>query len=227
MDPRERMEDQEETLLAALDGRQANIWTALPGIIQSYNAEAMTAVVQPSIQIGLQQPDGSFVNTALPLLLDCPVIFPNGGGFTLTFPIAAGDECLVLFANRCIDAWWQNGGVQPQAEFRMHDLSDGFAQVGPFSQPRRLENVSAANVQLRNNAGDVYIEMQPNGRVRIQAIDIQLHATERFAWDVNGYGVSYKYEGANVWQVDTYFNPVPPQVVNTDAHDINPPEIPG
>ena len=31
-------------------GRQAMIWTALPGIIQSFNADALTCEVQPAIQ---------------------------------------------------------------------------------------------------------------------------------------------------------------------------------
>ena len=31
------------------------------------------------------------------------MVFPGGGGFALTFPVAAGDECLVVFASRCID----------------------------------------------------------------------------------------------------------------------------
>ena len=67
-----------------------------------------------------------------------PVVFPGGGGFALTFPVAAGDECLVVFASRCIDAWWQSGGVGEPMEPRMHDLSDGFALIGVRSQPAHV-----------------------------------------------------------------------------------------
>lgn len=102
----------------------------------------------------------------LPILPDVPVVFPGGGGFALTFPVAAGDECLVVFASRCIDAWWQSGGVGEPMEPRMHDLSDGFALVGVRSQARRLSPaVDSGNVQLRSDDGKTFVEMTPGGDV--------------------------------------------------------------
>lgn len=154
----------------ALDGRQTTIWTALPGIIESFDAAKMTCVVQPAIQGRNTTKDGvaSFVN--MPLLLDCPVVFPGGGGVTLTFPVKKGDEALVVLASRCIDGWWQLGGVQPQLEARMHDLSDGFALVGVRSQPRKLSGVSTAHAQLRSDDGEAFVDLDPTGHVvKIQA----------------------------------------------------------
>lgn len=164
MDPRERANDFEEGLRAALDGRQVGIWTALPGIIESFDADAMTAKVQPAIQGRQSTPDGasSFVN--MPLLLDCPVVFPSGGGVILTFPVKQGDECLVVFSSRCIDAWWEQGGVQPPMEARMHDLSDGFVLVGPRSQPQKIAGLSTSNAQLRSDGGETFIELDPEGQ---------------------------------------------------------------
>ena len=159
MDRRERMNDPEETLRAAMDGRQASFWTSLPGIIVSFNGVAQTAVVQPAIMGQYRSPTGALIPVKMPLLLDCPVKFPSGGGFTLTFPIAADDECEVTFASRCIDAWWQQGGIQPPAEFRMHDLSDGFVFVGPRSQPRVISGLSTTTAQLRSDDGLMYIEL--------------------------------------------------------------------
>jgi phage baseplate assembly protein gpV len=78
----------------------------------------------------------------------------------MTFPVVAGDECLVVFSSRCIDAWWQNGGyANNQAMFRMHDLSDGFAFVGISSVPQVQPAISTNSVQLRNNAGTIYVEI--------------------------------------------------------------------
>lgn len=169
MDRRERMKDTAEVLRSFEDNLRANLWTALPGIVQSFNNAAMTCVVQPAVMVSVRTPSGTFVPTRLPLLLDVPVIFPSGGGFTLTFPIKVGDEGLVHFASRCIDSWWQSGGIQPQAELRFQDLSDGFIEVGIFSQPRVLPVVSADNVQLRNNEGDLYVEMTPDKRINLKA----------------------------------------------------------
>lgn len=148
----------------ALDGMRAGLWTALPGIIQSFSgggAFPLTCAVQPAIKVLVRQQDGTVESTALPMLVDCPVQFPSGGNCSLTFPVAPGDECLVVFADRCIDAWWQSGGVQEQAEVRMHDLSDGFVLLGFRSKPRALSGVSATSAQLRSEDGSTYIEMNP------------------------------------------------------------------
>lgn len=157
----ERVNDNQEALRLALEGHQAQLWTALPGIIQSFNSSAITCVVQPSIKAQVRAPDGSEQWASLPLLLDCPVVPMRGGGCTLTFPIAQNDECLVIFASRCIDAWWTAGGVQVQSEFRMHDLSDGFAIVGPFSQATKISGWSTSAVQLRSNDGQAYLQLNP------------------------------------------------------------------
>lgn len=169
MDRRERLDDQVEAVRAALDGRQAELWTALPGVVERFDPAAMTVAVQPAVKGRITLEDGSQTSVSLPLLVDVPVVFPSGGGFTLTFPVAPGDDCLVVFASRCIDAWWQSGGVQEPLEARMHDLSDGFALVGPFSQLRVLPGVSAEDVQLRTDDGQAHVTIQPD--YTIQAVN--------------------------------------------------------
>lgn len=149
----------------ALDGYRAGIWTALPGIIQRFNPEAMTCEVQVAIKMKVRKQDGTSDSVAIYPLVDCPVQFPAGGQCTLTFPVAAGDECLVVFASRCIDAWWQSGGVQEQAEARMHDLSDGFVLLGFRSKPRVLSDFSTSTTQLRSDDGATCIELDPAGQL--------------------------------------------------------------
>ena len=118
--------DENERQSQFFAGKQAAIWTAIPGIIQKFDAVALTCEIQPAIQGKNRKEDGTIELVNLPLLLDCPVVFPHAGGCSLTFPIKSRDECLVIFACRAIDLWWQSGGIQPPAEIRMHDLSVGF-----------------------------------------------------------------------------------------------------
>lgn len=189
MDRRERFDDPVEAQRAALDGRQAELWTALPGVVQSFDPVAMTVSVQPAIKGRVSLPDGSAVSVSLPLLVDVPVVFPCGGGYTLTFPVAPGDDCLVVFASRCIDGWWQVGGVQEPLETRMHDLSDAFCLVGPRSQPAVIPDVSTTTTQLRTDDGQVYVELAQDGqvvtintpgRVVINAAQVEINASESF-----------------------------------------------
>lgn len=161
MDKLQKYGDPMAALGTAMRASRADLWTALPGIVVSFDSEALTCQVQPTIKAQVQQPDGSVVTEPLPLLVDCPVQFPAGGNCTLTFPVKQGDECLVVFASRCIDAWWQSGGVQEQAELRMHDLSDGFVLLGFRSRPRALSGVSGSSTQLRSDDGTTYIDLNP------------------------------------------------------------------
>lgn len=148
--------------------RQANIWTLLPATIVSYNAALQTAAVQPMIIITVLDPlTGGTTLQQMPVINDCPVEFPGGGGFHLTFPVQPGDECTVAFSSRCIDGWWATGGLSQQGDLRMHDLSDGFVRVGVRSQPHALGSVSATTVQLRSDDGEAYVEIASGHVVNI------------------------------------------------------------
>lgn len=153
------LNDPEEAFRLAFEGKQSSMWTASPGIINSVDLAKNTCSVQLAIQGVVEDDTGpkQFVN--MPLLADVPIVWPRGGGFALTFPIAVGDEVLVVFGSRCIDAWWQSGGIQKPMEARMHDLSDGFAIPGPASTPKVLESVSSSKIELRNEAGDVFFSV--------------------------------------------------------------------
>jgi phage baseplate assembly protein gpV len=153
IDRRERAPDATTSMLAVLSGFKSELWTALPGIVQSFDSQKKTCTVQPAIRARVQNFKGVYSWVNLPLLVDCPVNFPSGGGFTLTFPIQKGDECLVIFANRCVDSWWQSGGIQNQAELRMLDISDGFCFVGISSVPKVQPAISTTSVQLRSDDG--------------------------------------------------------------------------
>ena len=135
---------------------------SMPGIIQSFDPIACTCTVQPAISGQVADEAGEFKSAPLPLLVDVPVVFPRGGGCTITFPVKVGDECLVVFSDRCIDFWWQNGGVQEAVDPRQHDLSDAFAFIGPQSQAEVIGNISTSTLQMRTDDGAAYIELDPN-----------------------------------------------------------------
>ena len=169
MDRRERTQDPIEATRTAVEGKQAELWTALPGLVESFDPVAMTVSVQPAVTGSVGDERGKTSTGTLPLLVDVPVVFPCGGGFTLTHPIKEGDECLVVFASRCIDGWWQAGGIGGTPDARMHDLSDGIAIVGPRSQARVLNPaVDTQNVQLRTDDGKAHITMMPDYTIRAQ-----------------------------------------------------------
>lgn len=171
----ERRLDQLTIIRDAIDAALSTLHTCMPGMVEAVDLQRMTVSVQPAIQAQARQADGSLKLLDLPVLHDIPLHFPSGGGCTLTFPVKAGDECLLVFASRCIDLWWQNGGVQAPFEVRRHDLSDAFALVGVRSQPRVIGGISADSVQLRSDDGTASITLNPaSHEISLQASSIRV-----------------------------------------------------
>lgn len=153
--------DPAEQIDRAILARLSMLQTSMPGIVQAFDPVAITCDIQPALKERIEKEDGSTEWVRLPLIRDCPVVFPHAGGCSLTFPVKAGDEVLIIFASRCIDGWWANGGVNPPLEYRMHDLSDGFCVPGVWSQPRRIGNVSTEAVELRSDDRAAYFSINP------------------------------------------------------------------
>lgn len=151
----------ESAAAVAAEEMRKDLHTCLPGIVQSFDPATQTAVVVPAIKrIFVEQ--GAM---DLPPCVDVPVHFPAGGSFVLTFPVAAGDECILVFGERSIDSWWDRGGQQEPGEHRFHDLSDAFALVGVSSRPRFLSDVSTSATELRHRDGSVKVSVDSSGVV--------------------------------------------------------------
>jgi hypothetical protein len=92
-----------------------------------------------------------------PLIIDAPVIFLGGGGFSLTFPVEPGDECLVLFNDRDIDTWFAGSSSSPNPTGRLHSFSDAIVLVGLRSLPNVILNPDTDGVAVRNRLGTTKI----------------------------------------------------------------------
>lgn len=159
--PRAQDGNESQTLEAHRHAIFGSLRVAMPGIIQSFDPDAVTCTVLPAIYGQRLRDDGTLVSEELPIIPDVPVVFPRGGGCTLTFPVKTGDECLLVFSDRCIDFWWQSGGVQEPVDPRQHDLSDAFAIVGPQSQAQKISGISTTAAQFRSDDGSTYFEINP------------------------------------------------------------------
>lgn len=186
------------------------------GVIKAFDASDQSATIQIAMKRIVEiQDDGTKVLEDYPLILKCPVVFPSGGGFTLTFPVSDGDECLVVFADRGIDNWFVSGSGQQPASPRKHDINDAIAIVGIRSNPRALDNVSNTAAQIRTDDGTSFVEINNQG--------VHVHAGTVYSWDCHGYGQKLTWTGGNTWHYDNYTNGA---IVTSTDHSINPPVIP-
>ncbi len=90
------------------------------------------ATVQASINYTRTVTDQSGVQSQLnyPLLVNLPVVSLCGGTTNLTFPVAVGDQALILFNDRDIDNWFAGARSGQVNSPRLHTFSDGVALVG-------------------------------------------------------------------------------------------------
>lgn len=147
---------------AAIHSALRDLHTSMPGIVQSFDNETQTASVQPAIKRVFRKEEEDteiLVPVDLPLCINVPVIFPRGGGFSLTFPVQPGDECLLVFCERSYDYWHESGGVQSPGARRFHSLSDAVAHVGLSSTPNKIPNFYTDGISLSKDDGTAKIEI--------------------------------------------------------------------
>lgn len=129
---------------------------ALPARVQSYDAASQTCSCQPV----LLDAEGE----RLPVLQGVPVCFPQGGGFSITWPLQSGDYVLVVFSERSMERWMARGDFQAAVDPRRFDLSDGMAIAGlrpsrsPVAAAHATDLVISATetelpAEIRINAG--------------------------------------------------------------------------
>lgn len=138
-----------------------DVHVSMPGRIESYDAGKQEASVQPLIKVALA--DGS--EASLPVINHVPVVWPRGGGAILSFPLQSGDKVLLVFSERSLDEWLQQGGEVAPADPRAHDLSDAVAIPGlyPFSEPGDADDRDAL---LRFRGGE--LRLSPDGRIQLK-----------------------------------------------------------
>lgn len=122
-----------EVLQMAIDYNIGNLYTCLPGIVQSFNSSRGTVDVKPSIKKLLES--GQTID--LPVLKDVPIVMPQTSQGGLSLPISSGDGVLIMFSQRSIDAWKVGRTDSAPNSIRKFSISDAFAIPGSFPSTQR------------------------------------------------------------------------------------------
>lgn len=139
-----------------MNDKAANIHTALPGIVVSYDHDKNRASVQPA---GLfKTNDGRSI--AYPVIHHVPVVFPMGcgGSAGVTFPLEGGDGCLLVFSEGQLDDFLINSDSDDQ---RRHSLNDAICIPGLYSDSSASGAASSGNVVIRNK--ESVLTLSPSG----------------------------------------------------------------
>lgn len=151
----------------AIEAQVAALRVSLPGRIEKYDPATRRANVKPLVRDVYFDMDGVRQADSLPVVTDVPVLFPGGGGYSLTFPVAVGDPCLLLFSDSSLDVWKARGGEVDPLEVRPHDLSNAVALVG-LQDFAHATAAHADNVALGKSDG-ACVELTPAGDVLLHS----------------------------------------------------------
>lgn len=168
-----RLGSENEYTNMLMDAISNEIHCAAPAIVNKFYPEDMTVDVQLTVKDKILI-NGEYISLKIKQLGKLPVVLIGGGNFVITCPIKVGDECLVIFSDSCIDAWWQNGGEENEPIImRKHHLSDGFAIVGPRSIPNAIADYNEDAMEIRNLTGTTKIQVADE-TVTVIAENVQL-----------------------------------------------------
>jgi len=144
-----------ETVIdVALTDLKTKFRVAMPARIETYDPIKQKANVQPLIQESFLDDEGNNVVESLPVISDVPVVFPRGGGFYLTFPLAAGDHVLLICCDRSLDKFATGDGEETDpVDLRMHELTDCVAIPGFYPFAKAIADPVDVDVVLGKEGG--------------------------------------------------------------------------
>ena len=180
---------EEETQAKRERALMFNMKVSFPAKVTTVNANG-TVNIQPVIREKLISSGNSVSYVNLPIIPNVPICWPNAGGYSITFPIDVGDECLAVISDQSFDNWWLYGGVQNPIEYRRHDLTDAIAIFGPKSIPNTLpepqgftvrtpkgkaiEILSDGTLKLLSGTGASLVINQSKATIKVGASSIEI-----------------------------------------------------
>lgn len=153
--------------------------TCYPAKIISFNPVDQVASCRLAIEkyfVGTTE--GTYTKQKAPILLDVPVVVSQGGGWDITFPIAAGDDCLVMFAQKGYDQWLYSGAEEtgmingsPSPEhYRHFNEEDAVCIVGLRPITRAIPNYNTDGMEIRNESRNQRITLHSDGNIEINTV---------------------------------------------------------
>lgn len=126
-----------------------------------------TVDVQPMINPPAPTADGDPLEWETPpQVAEVPILWPRGGGFFISFPIAVGDFVLLLYCDRDISTWRATGQQSNANDVRTHSGSFPFAYPGGFPDTAPVADVSATDLVIGKDGS--------TEQIHVTATDIKL-----------------------------------------------------
>ena len=152
-----------------VEGMLGGMHTCIPAQVQSYNPTKSTVDAQPVVTY--KRKDGTIV--PYPLLTSVPVIFPRTRRGSFTIPLESGDYVLLIFSERSLDTWLNNGNTVETESPSRFDLTDAMAIAGIF--PLNETNSAASDTDAVLHYDKCKIILGRNDTITISAKNVNIN----------------------------------------------------
>lgn len=117
-----------ELIRLAIESRLGDVYTALPGRIESYDAATQTADVAPTVRRAVPTgPEGAPKLEDIPVIPNVPILFPRGGAFSVTWPLEKGNHVVLIFMTYALAQWRKTGKTADPGDLRLHHVNNAVA----------------------------------------------------------------------------------------------------
>lgn len=170
-----------ESLKKMVRREAAEMHTAVPGTIISFDPVKCQAVVQPVMKF--EKPDGTKMD--YPQISGVPVAFPQAASMTavIAYPVKPGDSCLLIFMEQALDYWMYGQETQTNLRF---DLTNCVCIPGLFNtgnayvqQAQKQDAIVIArggvNIAVSPNCVDITGDVNINGALTVDGILMNRH----------------------------------------------------
>jgi hypothetical protein len=150
---------------------------SFPAIVVSYDAQTMRAEVQPALRI--RSKNGQ---QTTPTVVTIPVDWMSWGDHVIQGVLTQGDEVVVECMDRNWLAWLEAGGVADYNAIGGRQAGYAVAKPRQLSSGKRPGPLGAGEaVKIGRRDGLTTVVLMSDGRVRIQATEVEMTAGAGFS----------------------------------------------
>lgn len=158
----------EDVISSAVDTVLQGVWTALPGIVESFENPSR-ANIRAAVKSSYINEAGDSVTEEVAVFTAVPVMQPGGSGFRSYCPLAKGDAVMLVMSSRSMDQWLAKGGIVEPGFTHHHHISDAVAFTGLRDFAHPLKNAPLDHASVGYDEGAT-IEFRPS-EIRIGGDD--------------------------------------------------------
>ncbi len=176
LDPEKDYSNMTDAFKFILNQFKKSLYSIIPGVIETYNQSTKRCRVKPAINI--KKTDGTIEEQSE--IINVPVVWPSGGGFTILSPLPSGTPVLIFFSQRGITKFKETFSTEDPGKgvFAKEDAivipSFGSLSVTPATNDGMSMQTEDGSNYIFVEDGD--IEITATSKVTVNAPDIIANA---------------------------------------------------